>query len=120
MKTQSIQQVAAAFVSGTKLSRAKVKTDSMTVWLLGSPIARRMNARLEISMAGYPTQFTCTAINAILRAAGSAFQVHLHVDRSNRQMKSKRPVAVANGVISDFPVNGWRAVTDANLEPLSL
>jgi hypothetical protein len=101
------EQIAHAFRAGRRLTVSNTATDGNTVTLHGNPIARKVGSRLEISLAGWPTNTTHERINGILRVFGSSFGV---------RRKNRAPVSYdADGSATAMPVDSWVVVSDVRL-----
>ena len=102
------KDVSAAFIAGVKKSNGTTRTDGQSLFLHGNEIARKVNGRLEISLAGWVTATTCERVNGVLSAAQSVFRIG---------RKNFAPVCTntQTGQTLPFPSDAFQAVTDAKL-----
>jgi hypothetical protein len=64
------QKIARAFRDGLPAKAARTETDGTNVWLHGNRIAWRVDDRLCLSLAGWPTATTRARLNGILETFG--------------------------------------------------
>lgn len=101
------RQIASAFRAGQSRHVSNTDTDGTTVRLHGNAIARKAGNRLEISLAGWPSNTTHERIQGILREFGS----NCGVGRKNRAPVFYGP----DNQAKPMPCEGWVTVPDVSL-----